>query len=366
MAKTWRHLFPLVHDWPNLVRAWQRCRRRKRYSPGAAEFAFDWEPRLLQMQRDLEAGTWTPGDYEHFYISEPKPRKISAAPFADRVVHHALVNVLEPLYERRFVFDSYACRRGKGTHRAIQRAQYYLRRFDWSLKTDIVRFFPSVDHELLMARLERGIRDTRLLALIRRIVDSGVGVLADEVIYHPFPGDDLFSRLRPTGLPIGNLTSQFFANVFLDPLDHYIRERLRVPGYVRYCDDLVLFGNSRAGMWEYRDAISEYLGQARLRLHSNKTHVAPSKRGVNFLGLRVQPNQKRLLNSSIRRFTRRATRLQWQLQNRQIGMREVATSIRAWLAHADHANVKAVTRMLLRRIRFSAGAAPTCESSSGN
>jgi len=361
VAKTWRNLFPLVHDWPNLVRAWQRCRRRKRYSAGAAEFAFDWEPRLLQIQREIEAGTWIPGEYHHFHISEPKPRKISAAPFADRVVHHALVNVLEPLYERRFVFDSYACRRGKGTHRAIQRAQYYLRRFDWSLKTDIVRFFPSVDHDLLMDRLGHQIQDARLLTFIRRIVDSGVGVLADEVMYRPFPGDDLFSRLRPTGLPLGNLTSQFFANVFLDPLDHYIRETLQVPGYVRYCDDLVLFGRSRTEMWEYRDAIAQYLCQARLRLHPNKTHVAPAKRGVNFLGLRVQPNQKRLLNSSLRRFTRRAARLQWELQNRQIGMPDIATSIRAWLAHADHANSKAVARMILRRITFSAGAEPICE-----
>ena len=354
MAKTWKNLFPGVHNWQHLVRAWQRCRRRKRYCPDAAEFAFDWEPRLLTLQRELEAGLWTPGAYRHFYISEPKPRKISAAPFADRVVHHAVVNVLEPLYEQRFIFDSYACRRGRGTHRAIQRAQHFMRCFDWSLKTDIVRFFPSVDHELLMRRLARQIRDSRLLHLIGRIVDSGAGILSEEMQYRPFPGDDLLSCLRPTGLPIGNLTSQFFANVFLDPLDHFIREQLRAPGYVRYCDDLVLFGHSRQQMWDYRDAISQFLGELRLRLHPNKTHVAPARKGVNFLGQHVGPHQKRLLSSAIKRFTRRAARLQWELQTHQIPIEHITASIRAWLAHTEHANSSAVVREILKRLRFRA------------
>ena len=277
---------------------------------------------------------------------------ISAASFSDRVVHHAVVNVLEPIFEPRFVFDSYACRRGKGTHRAIARAQYYLRRHSWTLKTDIVRFFPNVDHELLMLRLQRSLRDVPLLTLLQRIVDSGAGVFADQRLYQPFPGDDLFSSLRPVGLPIGNLTSQFLANVCLDPLDHFVKEVLRVPGYVRYCDDLVLFGDSRGQMWEYGDAISQYLAGLRLRLHPRKTHVAPQGRGVNFLGLRIRVAEKRVLSSTLRRFSRRMARLQWLLGEGLVTCPEIARSIRACTAHCQHSNSRGVVLDLLRRLRF--------------
>ena len=139
MARTYRNLWPQVVSWNNLVVAYQKCRRRKRYRRQATEFDFAWEANLLRLQHDLASGEYEPGGYRHFYVHEPKRRKISAAPFRDRVVHHAVVNVLEPLYERRFLYDSYACRKGKGTHRAIQRAVYYLRRSTYFLKTDIIR-----------------------------------------------------------------------------------------------------------------------------------------------------------------------------------------------------------------------------------
>ncbi|MFN9224932.1 MAG: reverse transcriptase domain-containing protein [Planctomyces sp.] len=352
MARSWTGLYPEVCSWQNLLLASRRCRRRKRYAPDAAEFDYDWESRLLQLQSDLASESWFPGPYRHFHISDPKPRMISAASFSDRVVHHAVVNVLEPIFEPRFVFDSYACRRGKGTHRAIDRAQYYLRRHSWTLKTDIVKFFPNVDHELLMLRLQRSLRDVPLLTLLQRIVDSGAGVFADQRLYQPFPGDDLFSSLRPVGLPIGNLTSQFLANVCLDPLDHFVKEVLRVPGYVRYCDDLVLFGDSRTQMWEYRDAISQYLAGLRLRLHPRKTHVAPQGRGVNFLGLRIRVAEKRVLSSTLRRFSRRMARLQWLLGEGLVTFPEIACSIRAWTAHCQHANSRGVVLDLLRRLRF--------------
>jgi RNA-directed DNA polymerase len=245
MARTYRNLWPDVVRWENLLLAYRKCRRRKRYKIVATEFDFRWEENLLQLQRELCDGTYEPGEYRHFYISEPKPRKISAAPFRDRVVHHALVTVLEPLFERRFIYDSYACRRGKGTHRALDRTQKYLRRFDWCLKTDVVRFFPNVDHQLLFQQISKTIQDRRVLDLIAVILRSGEGVLSAEATQHLFPGDGLFSVLRPRGLPIGNLTSQFFANVYLDSVDHHIKEQLQVPGYVRYADDLLLFGDTK-------------------------------------------------------------------------------------------------------------------------
>ena len=155
MARTYRHLWTQVVSWDNLFSAYRKCRRRKRYKSPAVRFDFTWERNLRELQSELQSGAYQPGEYRHFYVYEPKRRKISAAPFRDRVVHHAVVNVLEPICDRRFVYDSYACRKGKGTHRAWLRAQQFMRRFDYYLATDIVRFFPNVDHQVLLALLGR-------------------------------------------------------------------------------------------------------------------------------------------------------------------------------------------------------------------
>lgn len=352
MARTYRNLWPDVVAWENLLLAYRKCRRRKRYKTVATAFDFRWEENLLQLQRELCDGNYQPGEYRHFHISEPKPRKISAAPFRDRVVHHALVTILEPIFERRFIYDSYACRRGKGTHRALDRAQYYLRRFDWCLKTDVVRFFPNVDHELLFRQISRSVSDERVLDLITVILRSGEGVLCDEATHHVFPGDDLFSVLRPRGLPIGNLTSQFFANVFLDPIDHFIKEQLRVPGYVRYADDLLLFGDTRQSLWQYRDAVADCLADKRLCLHPAKTHVRPTGTGVSFLGFRVGRNTRRLCQTAIRRFRRRMRQLQWDRKHGRTDFKTIRTSLQAWLVHSGTANTEGLRKDLLRALRF--------------
>jgi hypothetical protein len=341
-----------VVSWPNLILAYQRCRRRKRYRPDAVRFEFAWEDNLVRLQQELVSGEWRPGPYHNFRILDPKPRLISAAPFADRVVHHAVVNVLEPLYERRFTADSYACRRGQGTHRAWRRAQQYLRQHPYFLKTDVVKFFPNVDHAVLLAALKRTLRESALMDLIGRIVASGEGVLASEASRHWFPGDDLFSVLRPKGLPIGNLTSQFFANVLLDPIDHLVRERWRVPGYVRYADDLVLFGNSKAELWNWRDALQQALVPLRLKLHPDKTIVAPSDHGLNFLGLRLFPQGRRLQQGAIRRFVNRRRALQRAYQAGEIRGHEIDRSLAAWRAFANDANSKGLCRDLWKQIIF--------------
>ncbi len=352
MAKTVRNLWSSLVSWDNLLLAYDRCRRRKRYKRRATEFEHLALDQLLQLQNDLSSETWQPGKYHHFHVTDPKPRLISAAPFPDRVVHHAVVNVLEPIFEQRFVFDSYACRKGKGTHRAIARAQHFLRRFPWYLKTDIVKFFPSVDHEIMLARLSRVVADPVLLRLIGRIIDSGAGIHADDVTPHWFPGDQLLDAARPKGLPIGNLTSQFFANVLLDPVDHFIKEVLRVPGYVRYADDLLLFGETKEELWHVRDALQQRLSENRLRLHKNKTHVRPSSSGVLFLGLRVWPDEIRLSQQAIKRFNRRRRRMQYEFSTGQINCQTVQDSIRCWSAWAEQANASQIRKTLIRKIRL--------------
>jgi RNA-directed DNA polymerase len=352
MAKTVRNLWSSVVSWDNLLLAYNRCRRRKRYKRRATQFEHLAMDQLLQLQQDLAAETWQPGKYHHFQITDPKPRLISAAPFPDRVVHHAVVNVLEPIFERRFIFDSYACRKGKGTHRAIARAQHFLRRFPYYLKTDIVKFFPSVDHEIMLARLAKVIADPALLRLIGRIIDSGAGIHADEMAPAWFPGDQLLDAARPKGLPIGNLTSQFFANVLLDPVDHFIKEVLQVPGYVRYADDLLLFGATKQELWQVRESLQLRMNENRLRLHKHKTHVRPSSSGVLFLGLRVWPDQIRLSQQAIKRFNRRRRRMQHEFSNGQINCKTVQDSVRCWSAWAEQANASQIRKTLVRKIRL--------------
>jgi hypothetical protein len=353
MAHTERNLWPQLVSWDNLVLAYRRCRRRKSCKPEAVRFDFAWEANLLQLQGELIDGCYQPGPYRHFYIHDPKKRKISAAPFRDRVVHHAVVNVLEPLYEKRFIHDSYACRRNKGTHRALDRAQHFLRRYPFYLKTDIIKFFPNVDHAVLRNILHRRIADRRLLGLIDKILASGIGVLDGEAEAAYFPGDDLFAIGRPRGLPLGNLTSQFFANVVLDQTDHFIKEVLRVPGYVRYCDDLVLFGADKEQLWTWHAALTDQLAGLRLRLHQDKTYIRPSDCSLKFLGFRLHWDGRRLLSNNITRFTRRLRHLHWLKANGFISRAAIGRSVQAWLAHVETANSVGVRRAIGDRLKIN-------------
>jgi len=213
--KTYKNLYPQICTFENLFLAYRAAARGKRGKAEVAAFERELEPNLFRLQEELLAQTYQPGPYTHFPIRDPKPRIISAAPFRDRVVHHALVRVIEPIFERRFIHDSYACRVGKGTHRALDRCQEFARRYRYVLQCDLVHFFPSIDLTILRDILAHPIADGRTLWLVDRIIESGSDVPNR---YPPtyFPGDDLFAATRPRGLPIGNLTSQFWANCYLN------------------------------------------------------------------------------------------------------------------------------------------------------
>src|SRR3990170_2196344 len=212
-------MYQQLFSWENLLLAYRKASKGKRGQANVAEFEYRLEDNLLQLQRELREKIYEPGNYYSFYIHDPKRRLISAAPFRDRVVHHALCNLIEPVFERSFVADSYSNRAGKGTHRALQRAQDYARRYPYVLQCDLRQFFPSLDHQILRGILARKIQDAGVIWLIERILESGVGVLSEQYDMVYFPGDDpatgsgqgLFAALRPRGLPIGNLTSQFWA-----------------------------------------------------------------------------------------------------------------------------------------------------------
>jgi len=355
--KSHRHLFENACSFGNLVRAYRKARRGKRDRRAVLAFDLNQEDELIRLEQELRDGSYRPGGYRNFLIFDPKRRVISAAPFRDRVVHHAIVNVIEPLFERRFIADSYSCRSEKGTHMALDRFTRFARRYPYVLKGDIVQYFPSIDHDILLAMLSRVLDDDRLMNLLARILESGKDVFREEYRMVFFPGDDLFSACLPRGLPIGNLTSQFLANVYLDPLDHFVKEELRERGYIRYCDDFVVFGESREYLEGVRGRIELFLRGLRLVAHPRKTVVVPVRHGVPFLGFLVFPDHRRLLRRSVTRAGRRLRRLAEAYADGLVSLAEVRQSVQAWIGHARHGDTWGLRRKLLGETVFRRGRA---------
>jgi retron-type reverse transcriptase len=352
MAKSFRNLYSQVTSFENLWEAYHKARRGKRYKEPAAWFDLRVEENMLRLREELITRTYQPGGYHHFRIREPKPRLISAAPFRDRVVHHALVNVLEPIYEARFSASSYACRVGKGTHAAVERAHLAVRHFRWMLKGDVMKFFPSVDHAIMKAVLFRKITDAEVQWLIGLILDSGAGVLAAEAPPLWFAGDDLLAPAeRPKGLPIGNLTSQFFANVLLNEMDQFVHAKVQPSDYVRYADDFILFDNDRSKLDVARKLVAEKLTELRLRMHTDKTSVRPCGQGVRFLGFRLLPQTRRVDSGAVNRFRRRMRRYRALRQQGRLPVGRLTQSVQSWLAHVRFANTRGLVREVFSDVR---------------
>ena len=334
----------------SLLEAAEKAQRGKRFRPAVARFHFTLERELLVLREELASKRYRPGPYRSFHIYEPKQRLISAAPYRDRVVHHALTAALEPIFERSFAFDSYACRKGKGTHAAVARCQHYARRFRYVLKADIRKFFPSVDHDILKHLIARKIKDPNVLWLVGLILDHSN---PQEPVLQWFPGDDLFTPAeRRRGIPIGNQTSQFFANVYLDPLDHFVKDRLEVGGYVRYVDDFLLFSDDKRHLAEARVKLIGLLASLRLRLHPTKNVIFPTSQGIPFLGYRVFPTHRLLGKNNVRRFRRRARKMQREYAERRMSLPEIRQRLVSWLGHARQADTYRLVAGLLSIIVF--------------
>lgn len=347
--KTYKNLYPRICAYDNLYTAWRNAARRKRKSPGVASFEYALIDNLLQLEEELCTQTYRPGPYRHFRITSPKPRRISAAPFRDRVVHHALVQQIEPIFEARFNRDSYACWVGKGTHAALHHCQEFARRYPYVLQCDIVQFFPAVDHANLRRILFRTVADAQTRWLIDQILASGAGVLQDEYTVVFFPGDDLLSALRQRGLPIGNLTSQFWANCYLNELDQFVKRELRCHAYLRYVDDFLLFNNKKRPLWEWRQAIIDFLSHLRLTVHERSSTVYPVTHGIPFLGFVTYPKRRLLKRRNGIAFARRFQQQLCQLATGALDYADVAASVRGWLAHAAHGDTYGLRRALVTR-----------------
>lgn len=294
MPKTARNIWPRVTEWDNLVLAAREAARCKRFYKAVLVFNARLEENLLRLREQLISGQWRPGAYREFSVYEPKPRVIHAPEYADRVVHHALVQVIGPYFERRFMDMSFACRKGKGTHAASSYLSHLLHmaEAEWGtvyvLKADISKYFYSIDHDILLRIIARTIGDKDVLRLVHALVTKC----------------DCIQNGR--GLPLGALTSQLFANAYLDVLDHHVKDDLGVKHYVRYMDDFVILHHDKAELWRLLAEIRDYLA-CELRLALNqKTRVFPASHGVDFAGYRHWTShllpRKRIVRRAARRF----------------------------------------------------------------
>lgn len=320
-------LIELIADPENLRLAFWKARRGKDARPEVAEFRRGLDRRLHALREELLTGEVTVGNYRYFSVFEPKERLICAAAFRERVLHHAVMNVCHGWFERFQVFDSYATRPGKGQYAALDRARGFTRCYPWFCKLDVRKFFDSVPHERLLALLERRFKDRVLLRVFRRVVES----------YAATPG---------RGLPIGNLTSQYFANFYLAHADHHLQERLGVPAYVRYMDDMLLFHDSREELTRLVRRFSSYI-DVELDLRLKPAVLNATRFGVPFLGYVLFPGEARLNRGSKKRFTRKLKEYALLLEGGEWTEGEYARHVEPLVAFTRYARANGLRRTLL-------------------
>ncbi len=334
--KRLNNLWLAMITFDNLLLAYKKAQRGKQHKQSVALFTLNLERELFTLQRQLTDDSYQPGGYRLFTIYERKPRIIAAAPFRDRVVHHALMNIIEPPLDKQFIYDSYACRQNKGVHKAVDRYQKWAQRYCYALKMDIQQYFPSIDHILLKKKLRRRIKDAKILNLLDKIIDTAPDL-------SPYPGNDLLTPRR-IGIPIGNLTSQFLANLFLDDFDHYIKEQLRIRAYLRYVDDFIVLGDDKNVLHDIREQIKSYLANNRLRLHPRKAHIIPTRQGLDVLGYFILPHKRRLRNDNGHRFFRKMRGFAKAYALGKMNWEDFNPSVQSWIGHAKQADTYGLRR----------------------
>ncbi len=287
-------MFENIMDADNLRLASWKAAKGKRYAPSVLAFQQDLETNLLHLQKQIACGRVEVGNYHYFKVFEPKERQICASAFREQVLHHAMMNICHDYFERAQIFDSYASRKGKGTYAAIARARHFTSRYPWFLKLDVRKFFETIHHDVLKGQLARLFKEPRLLEVFFRIIDS-------------------YEASADRGLPIGNLTSQYFANHYLSGLDHFIKENLRIAAYVRYMDDMVLWSREKADLKKALVLIAAFI-QNNLRCSLKPEILNKTGLGLPFLGYRIFPHHVRLLQKSKIRFIRKMREIEAHYQ----------------------------------------------------
>lgn len=320
MPITYNHLYPKIYDFKNLHLAYLRALRGKRYRRDALEFSLNLEENLIILQNELIWKTYKPSCFREFYVYDPKKRLIHAPTFKDRVIHHALCNIIEPLFERKFIYDSYACRKGKGTHAAVLRTQKFMRKIKaknsfYVLKADISKYFPSINHDILKQIIRKTITCKDTLWLIDSIIDQ-----------------------HKEGLPLGALTSQLFANVYLDSFDHFVKDMLGIKYYLRYMDDFVIMHEDKGFLKLMLIELEGFLlNHLALKLNP-KTSIFPYAHGIDFCGYRIWPTHILPRKRNVKRARKRLQKLVKLYRDRHISFKRVKSSIVSFIGYMKHCN----------------------------
>ncbi|MBU1198779.1 MAG: reverse transcriptase/maturase family protein [Nanoarchaeota archaeon] len=331
-------LYSQLCTYKNLELAWRKARKHKTLKPYVIEFEKNLKENLLLIRLELLLHSYRPKPLEIFILRDPKTRVISKSDFRDRVVHHALCNIIEPIFEKTFIHDSYANRKGKGTHKSIQRFEQFKRKVTknntakcFVLKADIKHYFDNVDHDILIKIISNKIQDKRVLFLIKTILKN-----------HKI-------KQKGKGMPLGNLTSQFFANVYLNELDYYIKHTLRIKHYLRYVDDFVILHKSEEKLAGYKEKINSFLKkEIDLELHPEKSNIISTYQGTTFLGLRIFSHYKLLKKNNIRKFKNKFTRICKEYDNNLIDYDVVYDFLEGWLTYAKTANTYKLREKIIK------------------
>lgn len=325
------HLYPQITSIENLFQAWEGFRVGKRGKKDVSYFERDLEDHLFELYHQLKTKTYKHSFYTAFNIYDPKFRHIHKATVADRVIHHAIVSVIEPIFEKTFINDSYSCRKNKGMHKAVKRLNSLIRRVSknynndcFVLKLDIKKFFASVDQQILLKLLKRKIQDWDTIWLLGNIIDS----------FHS-KGD------RGKGIPIGNLTSQLFANIYLDMLDKFVKQDLRMRYYIRYADDFVIVSGNKVYLESLITKIDCFLkSELKLSIHKNKIIIRKYNQGIDFLGYIVLPHYILPRTKTKRRIFKKLKEKRYSKNFNQ--------SLQSYLGHLSHADSFKLTQGILK------------------
>lgn len=343
------NLYEQIIDYENLWNAYLNARKNKRFRGDVLEFTHNVEENLIQIQNELIHKTYKVGKYREFYVYDPKKRLIMALPFKDRVVQWVIYRIIEPILDKQFIYDSYACRKGKGIQKAADRLQYWLRKLDRSaekpyyLKLDISKYFYRIDHDILMQILERKIKDRDVLWLLETIIRSEDTKFGIPLGDHGFEQE----RIDGIGIPIGNLTSQLFANLYLNELDQYAKHQLHLHYYIRYMDDIVILSEDKHELRNVLEEIDIFLrSELRLQLN-NKTAIRPISTGIEFVGYRIWPTHRKLKKKTAKKMKRRLRYLKKAYARGEVSADEVRSTLMSYLGYMKHADCYNLKRKIL-------------------
>lgn len=350
--KIYTDIFEKIVSPENLFNSWTNFKHDKRKRLDVQEFEIKLEENIFKLQGELKAGTYKHGPYKPFYIHDPKQRLIHKATVGDRVVHHAIYSILNPIFEPTFIANSFSCRIGKGTHKGVKALERMLRKVSWNntrncfaLKCDIKKFFDSINHQILLNILAKRIKDIKTMSLLAKIIGSFSNDTAREKV-------EYFG----SGLPIGNLTSQLFANVYLNEFDYFVKHELRVKDYVRYTDDFVIISEDRSYLKHLIEPISEFLREnLNLSIHPHKIKLRKYRQGIDFLGYVILPNHIVVRTKTKRRVFRKMRKYLADYKKGILSVETLRQSMASYLGVLSHANCFKLSRNLKDMYSGSSG-----------